>query len=139
MDYFIPSGGVKELLYHSAISGAFAAGTAKVMFPGSVVLPVLSSSRLSVWQVAALLGVVTGAASTGLHYFVKEEIPLSEKANDMASVALGAVASGMFYTGGLYMLGGGQLVRGYGLVPAIATGAAMDYAASFLTNMLYGA
>ena len=134
-------GSVKDLLLHAGVSGALAGASTFLLFPrnGQVYLPMFSTTRnFPLYQVAALVGVLTGAASTGLHYVVKEEIPLPEKANDMASAVLGAAAAGMAYTGGLYMLGGGNLINNYGVFNSVLTGASVDYVSSFLVSWWLG-
>ena len=65
-------------------------------------IPMLDRT-LPAWAVAGVLGGVSSLASDGLHQFIKKEVPINAKASDEASLVLGALLSGGFFAGTLYL------------------------------------
>ena len=96
----------------------------------------LLNRTLPVWAVAGALGSVSSLASDGLHKFVKKEVPINSKAQDEASMVLGALLSGGLFAGALYLTNASALQE-YGMINAIGVGAGSEIASSFITNMLY--
>lgn len=90
---------------------------------------------LKSWQVGALAGAISSVTSDALHYLVKEETHLADKVNDMASMGLSVVSSGLVFNSALYILQP-NMPNGYGLLAGMVTGAVSEYASSFVYNLL---
>ena len=98
-------------------------------------IPMLNRT-LPVWAVAGALGTISSFASDGMHKFIKKEIPINAKAQDEASLVLGALMSGGLFAGALYLTNPSALQE-YGLINALAVGGGSELASSFITNMIY--
>ena len=89
----------------------------------------------SAWQTGAIVGASSSLLSDSLHYIVKKEIPLHDKVNDMASMGLGIVSSGLAFNGALYLMYQ-DLPEQYGLLKGMVSGAVAEYSSSFIYNLL---
>lgn len=87
------------------------------------------------WAVAFAGGVIASLASDAVHNYVKDEIHIKQKAQDEASLFLGAVLSGLFFYGSFYITGP-DLANDIGYVKSFAVGAGSEIAASFIANMI---
>ena len=97
-------------------------------------LPYLGTSA-PLWLVSFGAGALASLSSDAVHTFVKDEIHLKQKAQDEASLFLGAVLSGLFFYGSFYLTGP-DLANEVGYIKSFAVGAGSEIAASFLANMI---
>lgn len=81
------------------------------------------------------VGVASSALSDVVHQIVKDDIPLSRKGADQASLVLGAVASGYALQMALALLNP-KLPGEFGFATSFAIGAGSELGASFIQNMI---
>ena len=125
-----------EWLVKAGIHAAFSAlgtiylfGTAPNFY-----LPITKTST-PLWMLGAASGIVASLASDYIHTFVKNEIPLKQKAQDEASLVIGAAVSAGAFLLALYCVDN-RMVGDYGLTSAVAVSVGAELGSSFLINMM---
>ena len=121
-----------KALVHGAVSSA---ATVYLTGASTARIDTLDGIMVPFWAVSFAGGVISSLASDAIHTIVKDEIHLKQKAEDEASLFLGALLSGLIYYGSFYLTGP-DIANDIGYVKGIAIGAASEIAASFLGNML---
>ena len=86
---------------------------------------------------AGLSGAIASLVNDGIHYLVKNEIHISKKAQDDASLYLGAVIGALSYYGTVYVLNP-YLARDIGTWTLVATGMAAETASNFAFDLING-
>ena len=92
-------------------------------------IPLIGTS-MPLTVVAFALGTSASLLSDYVHKMVKKDIHLSEKARDEASLFLSVLASGVLFTGGLYLTNK-DLPLNYGVFSAMAIGGIASAGADF--------
>lgn len=98
-------------------------------------IPYIGQTRLC--YIGAGIGAITSLLNDLVHKFVKEEIPIREKANDEMSVALGVGVGAVMYNYILF-LANPNLARDTGIVANSLIGGGSEFAGSFLYNLFLG-
>lgn len=102
---------------------------------GSVFLPYIGAVPFVAFTFG--IGVVTSLAVDVIHSFVIEEVAISHKAQDQASMVLGAVSGAAVMTGALYLIAP-SLLDDYGLMTAAMIVGGSELAGSFIYNLIVG-
>ena len=84
---------------------------------------------------AGLSGAIASLVNDGVHYLVKNEVHIDKKAQDDASLYLGAIVGAVSYWGVVYALNP-YLARDIGTWTLLATGAGAESASNFLFDMM---
>lgn len=84
-----------------------------------------------------LAGATTSVLNDGIHYLIKNEVHISKKAQDEASLYLGALAGAGVYYGVMYLVNP-LLVRDMGYKTILATGAVAEIGSSMTYNLIKG-
>lgn len=87
------------------------------------------------WVLGAVTGALSSLASDYIHTFVKNEIPLKEKAQDEASLVISAGVSAATFLLALYCVDR-RMVNDFGMTSAVAVAVGAELGSSFLINML---
>ena len=74
-------------------------------------------------------GVASSFITDGLHIFMKDEIPISKKANDRYSVIAGMAVNGIVLAGLLQMTSP-DIARDFGKMMALGLGAGAEFASA---------
>lgn len=98
-------------------------------------VPVVGSMRLI--YVTAIVGGVTSLLNDYVHNFVKDEVHISKKAEDEASLVLGAGLGAVMYNFSLSAINP-SLARDTGIWLNSAIGAGSELAGSFVYNLMRG-
>ena len=119
-----------EALEKSGINGIVTgAVTASYFGLDASVVPPFMSMTMPLYIVTFLGGCIASLATDGLHLFLKEEVPISRKANDRASVIAGLAINAVIFTG-LLELYDGATARDFGRFTALLVGAGSEFASA---------
>ena len=120
----------------SLITGAICSATSvAVLGRGGVVTIPMMNRTAPLWLVAYGLGALGSVGADIGHILVKKEIHVSKKAQDEASLLLGAVASAFLYKEGMRLVNP-ALPGEFGSNLALAIGASSELAGAFVSNMM---
>ena len=84
---------------------------------------------------AGLSGAVASLVNDGVHYLIRNEVHIDKKAQDDASLYLGAIAGAVSYWGVIYAVNP-YLARDIGTWTLLATGAGAESLSNFLFDMM---
>ena len=98
-------------------------------------VPFIGDTKLC--YVAACVGVATSVADDLIHKFVKEEVQISKKAEDEASMVIGAGAGAAMYHLSLTAINP-ALAKDTGLLMNACIGGGSELAGSFIYNLIRG-
>ena len=87
------------------------------------------------WSLGAVSGAVASLSSDYVHEFVKEEIPLKEKAQDEASLVISSLVSAGTFIAALH-LSNQNMIADYGVASAVAVSVGAELLSSFAVNAL---
>ena len=119
-----------ETLEKAGINGVISGAAAAAIFGSNAkVVPPLINMTMPLYCYIFLGGAVSSLITDGLHTFLKDEIPISKKANDRTSVVAGLVINGLVFAG-LLELVNGQVAADFGRMTALAVGAGSEFAAA---------
>lgn len=127
-----------DCLEKSLFQGA-AAGGVSVLLHGTTVqidLPYINQ-RLPLWVITSGLGVLGSFANDLIHFVVKPEVHLKQKAADQTSMILAGVVGAVSYTGGLYLLEP-RLIESFGYINSLLLGAGSELAGSYAFHLFRG-
>ena len=98
-----------SILEKAAIGGCITSAasviTTGVKWKVPVPIPFTNTPQLlPLWAIAGISGVAASVLNDGAHYLIRNEIPISKKAQDDASLYLGALIGGFTYLGAIYMV-----------------------------------
>ena len=119
-----------ETIEKAGING-LVAGAASAAYFGinAKVLPPFMNTTMPLYALIFLGGVASSLATDGLHVFLKDEIPISKKANDRTSVIAGMVINAIAFAGILEVATPG-VASDFGRMTALAFGAGTEFAAA---------
>ena len=115
-------------------SGLSALGTMYLFGQARFELP-FTRMPTPLWVLGAGAGLIASLASDYVHEFVKEEIPLKQKAQDEASLLIGSAISAGSFLLALHLVDS-RMIHDYGLVSAVGVSVGSELASSFLVNAL---
>ena len=125
-----------NVLEKAAITGVFT-GLASTITTGSYFNVPFFGMSCPLYVFTAVAGAVSSVANDGIHYLIKKEIPINKKAQDEASLYLGAIiGAGAYY--GVVSIFNQYLTRDIGTYTLLLTGAAAEVAGSLTYNMIKG-
>ena len=93
------------------------------------------SGACPLYVYAAVAGCLASAAADGVHYLVRNEIPINQKAQDEGSLYLAAIMGAASYWGVMY-LSNPFLARDIGTATLLITGMAAEAGASLIYAMI---
>ena len=125
-----------DVLEKSAITGVIT-GLASAVTTGYKLRVPVMGRPVPLVVFTALAGAVSSVLIDCVHKLIKKEIPLNKKAQDEASLYLGAIIGACSYWGIITMYNG-YLTRDMGTYTLLLTGAGAETAGSLAFNMLRG-
>ena len=126
--------GLEKGLIHAAATGS--AGGILYGFNTPTKVPYMRTT-LPLFVVCAAAGFITSGATDLLHTYTMKHISINKKAEDEASLVLGAAASGLIFYSMLNILNP-RFVSDYGKWYVLGTGAAADVVSSMAYNLVRG-
>ena len=129
---------IEKAAISSVVTGAASIVTtgAKWKVPCSI-FGLMRGQTCPLYVFAALSGAIASMVNDGIHYLVKNEIHVSQKARDDASLYLGAVVGALSYYGTIYALNP-YLARDIGTWTLVATGMGAETASNFIYDLIKG-
>ena len=119
-----------EALEKAGINGIVTgAVTASYFGLDATVVPPFMNMTMPLYIVTFLGGCIASLATDGLHTFLKEEVPISKKANDRSSVIAGLAINAIIFAG-LLELYDGTTARDFGRISALLIGAGSEFASA---------
>ena len=119
-----------EAVEKAGINGIITAAASAAVFgtQASVIAP-FTNMTMPLYALIFLGGVASSFATDGLHVFMKEEIPISKKANDRSSV-ITAMAVNAVVLAGLLHITSPDIAEDFGRMTALGIGAGAEFAAA---------
>ena len=116
-----------EAVEKAGINGIVSGAASVVLFgtQAQVIAP-MTNITMPLYGLLFLGGVASSLVTDGMHLFMKEEIPVSRKANDRTSVIAGLVINGVVLAG-LLSLSAPDIARDFGTMTALAVGGASEF------------
>ena len=117
-----------EALEKAGINGVVSGVASAYLFGSNarVMTPIVRNSTMPLWALVCLGGVASSLATDGLHTFLKDEIPISKKSNDRASLFSGLLINAGTFAGILYFTAP-DVARDFGLITALGVGAGAEW------------
>ena len=127
-----------DCMEKSLLQGIATGGMARILLSRTpmVVLP-LFNRVVPIWLFGGIIGFVSSHINDGIHMLIKDDVHVRKKAEDEASMVLGAVVGGLSFLG-VTALMSQRYVAGFGLYNCIGVGAAGEIVGSFAYNLLRG-
>ena len=126
------------ILEKAAMTGVITGATSGVTTGFRFNVPMPFTNRvMPLWLFCACAGVISSTVNDGIHYLVKQEVHISKKGKDEASLYLGAVAGAVTYWA-LVGVANKYLQRDIGSATLLLTGAFAEVSSSIGYNMLKG-
>ena len=117
-----------EAVEKAGINGIVtAAASAAVFGTQAKVIAPFTNMTMPLYALIFIGGVASSFATDGLHLFMKEEIPISKKANDRSSV-ITAMAVNAVVLAGLLQITDASIAEDFGRMTALGIGAASEFA-----------
>ena len=121
--------GVNGLISGAAAAAIFGTQATVIAPMTNMTMPLYALIFLQ-WHIQPGLGGVGSSIITdGLHLFMKEEVPISKKANDRTSVIAGLAVNAIIFTG-LLELSAPDIAADFGRMTALGVGAGAEFAAA---------
>ena len=119
-----------EAVEKAGINGIVTAAASAAVFgtQASVIAP-FTNMTMPLYALIFIGGVASSFATDGLHVFMKEEIPISKKANDRSSVITAMAVNAVVLAGLLHMTSPG-IATDFGKMTALGIGAGAEFAAA---------
>lgn len=119
-----------ETIEKAGINGVITGACSVALFGTSAkVVPPFTQMTMPLYAYIFLGGVASSLITDGLHMFMKDEIPISKKANDRTSVIAGLAINAIVFAGLLECVDSG-VAGDFGRMTALAVGAASEWAAA---------
>ena len=127
-----------NVLEKAAISSAIT-GVASMLTTGAKLKTpiVFLRGNCPLFVFTGLAGAITSVLNDGIHYLIKNEVHISKKAQDEASLYLGALAGAGVYYLVIYAVNP-YLARDMGYKTLLATGAVAEIGSSFTYDLIRG-
>ena len=119
-----------EAVEKAGINGIVSGAASAVLFGtrAQVIAP-MTNITMPLYALIFLGGVASSLLTDGMHLFMKEEIPISRKANDRTSVLAGLAINAVVFAGLLEVTSPG-IAFDFGRMTALAVGAASEFASA---------
>ena len=119
-----------EAVEKAGINGIITAAASAAVFgtQASVIAP-FTNMTMPLYALIFIGGVASSFATDGLHVFMKEEIPISKKANDRSSVITAMAVNAVVLAGLLHITSPG-IAEDFGRMTALGIGAGAEFAAA---------
>lgn len=126
-----------EAVEKAGINGIITGAATAALFgmKAQVRTPFTSKNTMPLYVLTFLGGSIASFITDGVHEFIQEEIPVSRKANDQASIITSMALNGALFYGALY-LAGSQIAADYGALKALGIGAASEWVGSASYSLL---
>jgi hypothetical protein len=130
-----------ETVEKAGINGVIA-GVASVALFGSraTVIAPMTSMTMPLYCLIFLGGAASSLVADGVHMFMKDEIPVSKKANDRTSLVAGLAINAIVFAG-LLQFSDNNIAADFGRMNALAVGAASEFfgssAYTYLKEKMY--
>ena len=119
-----------ETVEKAGINGILtSAATVAIFGTKAKVIPPILNMTMPLYAYLFLGGVASSFITDGLHTFMKEEIPVSKKANDRISVITGLLVNGVVFAGLLECVDS-SIATDFGRLTAVAIGAGSEFASA---------
>ena len=119
-----------EAVEKAGINGLVAGAAAAALWgTQATVMAPYSNMTMPLYALIFLGGVASSFVTDGLHVFMKDEIPISKKANDRTSVIAGLAINAIIFTG-LLEVSAPDIAADFGRMTALAVGAGSEFAAA---------
>ena len=119
-----------EAVEKAGINGLITgAASAAIFGTGAKVVPPFTSMTMPLYAYIFLGGMASSFITDGLHTFLKDEIPLSKKANDRTSVIAGLAINAVVFAGLLEIVDT-NIAEDFGRISALCVGAASEWASA---------
>lgn len=116
-----------ETLEKAGINGIVTAAASVGLFgANATVVPPFMNNTMPLYAYLFLGGVASSLVTDGFHLFMKEEIPVSKKANDRTSVVAGLAINAIVFAGLLEVVDS-SIARDFGRVTALGVGAGAEW------------
>jgi hypothetical protein len=120
-----------EAIEKAGLNGLVTAGAGVGLFgtKATVPTPFMPKCAMPLYAMCFLAGSVASLGSDAFHLFMKEEVPISQKANDAVSTLSSlAINAGLFY--GILQIYSPAVARDFGAIKALAVGAGSEWVGS---------
>ncbi len=119
-----------ETVEKAGINGIVTAAASVALFgAGATVVPPMMNMTMPLYAYLFLGGAVSSLITDGLHLFMKDEIPVSKKANDRTSVIAGLAINAVVFAGLLEVVDD-SIARDFGRMAALGVGAGSEWIAA---------
>ena len=116
-----------ELVEKAGINGLVSGASSAVLFGvNSRVIAPYTNMTMPLYALIFCGGVISSLVADGVHVFMKEEIPVSSKANDRSSVVAGMAINAIIFAG-LLQLADPSIAQDFGRISALAVGAGAEF------------
>lgn len=116
-----------ETVEKAGINGIVTAAASIGLFGTSAtVVPPFMNNTMPLYAYLFLGGVASSLVTDGFHLFMKDEIPVSKKANDRTSVLAGLAINAVVFAGLLEVVDS-SIARDFGRMTALAVGAGTEW------------
>ena len=117
-----------EAVEKAGINGIITGAASVAMFGSQpTVIAPYTNMTMPLYALLFLGGVASSFVTDGLHVFMKDEIPISKKANDRYSVIAGMAVNAVVLAGLLQMTSPG-IASDFGRITALGLGAGAEFA-----------
>lgn len=119
-----------EAFEKAGVNGLISGAAAVALFGvnANVVAP-MTNMTMPLYALIFLGGIGSSLITDGLHVFLKEEIPISKKANDRTSVIAGLAVNAIVFAG-LLEVSAPDIASDFGRMTALAVGAGAEFASA---------
>ena len=125
-----------EAVEKAGINGIIAGGATAYLFgTGSSVSNIFGNGQMSFPLFTGIVGAVGSLVGDASHIALQEAIPVSQKANDRASVVMGLAINGALFAGMLYLYQP-RILADTGFIQAFCIGGGAEFAGSALYTYL---
>lgn len=119
-----------ETIEKAGINGIITGAASVALFGASAtVIPPMMNMTMPLYAYLFLGGAVSSLITDGFHLFLKDEIPVSKKANDQTSVIAGLAINAIVFAG-LLEVADSNIAADFGRLTALAVGAGAEWAAA---------
>ena len=119
-----------ETLEKAGINGLITGAASVGLFGfGATVVPPFMNNTMPLYAYLFLGGVASSLITDGFHLFLKDEIPISKKANDRTSVVAGLAINAIVFAGLLEVVDS-SIAQDFGRMAALGVGAGSEWLAA---------
>lgn len=126
-----------EAIEKAGINGIITGAATVALFgmKAQVKTPFTTQNTMPLYVLTFLGGTISSLITDGVHEFVQEEIPVSNKANDQASIVASMGINAALFYGALY-LASPSVASDFGAFKALAVGAGSEWVGAASYSLL---